>query len=188
MNPRFLNLGTRYRWVVSFVPGNLPPAKRTASSNLKETDVPQSRFERYEKEKNLSPLSGNEPRFLDTPERKPSLYWLSYSGSFIKNYFRKTEFLWYKFDSTGSEPSWRVAYSVWQRAKWLRFPLSCRRATDWNVTPPTILIAYGCDVAITQTEFGNLALLCVWTLSVVHHEALLSRPRNPQESGHERCA
>jgi hypothetical protein len=60
--PRILNLGTRWRWVVSFTPRPLYPQGKNASySSDGRLDGPQSRSGRGGEEKNSQPLPRLEP-------------------------------------------------------------------------------------------------------------------------------
>jgi hypothetical protein len=68
-----LNLGTRLRWVVSFIPRPFHPRYRLE----RRLGGPQAGLGAMEK-RNLLPLSGIEPR--------PSLYWLSYPGTSLQSF------------------------------------------------------------------------------------------------------
>jgi hypothetical protein len=83
--PRILDLGTRWRWVVSFthrplyLQGKIPwyPLDRRLGG-------PQSRSGRGGEEKNSQPPPGIEPYNPDRPARSSALYRLSYHGSALK--------------------------------------------------------------------------------------------------------
>jgi hypothetical protein len=78
--PRILNLGTRWRWVVSFTPWPLYPQRKSPWYPLnRRLGGTQSRFERSGEEKNSQPLPGIEP---PSPSPHPSAIPLSYPGSF----------------------------------------------------------------------------------------------------------
>jgi hypothetical protein len=72
-DPRFLDLGTRWRWVVSFVPLLFYPRYLL----VKRLGGPQSRSGRYGEAKTLI-LPRLELQPLRRPARRESLYWLSY--------------------------------------------------------------------------------------------------------------
>jgi hypothetical protein len=76
MDPHFLDLGTSWRWVVSFTPLPLYPRGKSHRYPLDRLGGPQSRSER----KFLS-LPGLELRSLGRPARSQSLYRLCYPGS-----------------------------------------------------------------------------------------------------------
>jgi hypothetical protein len=62
MAPRILDLGTRWRWVVSFMPRPLYPQGKSPWYPLdRRLGGPQSRYEHGGEEKNSQPLLGIEP-------------------------------------------------------------------------------------------------------------------------------
>jgi hypothetical protein len=89
-NSHFLELGTSWRWVVSFTPRPLYPRRKSPRHPLdRRFGGPQSRSGRLGKWKCLT-LPGLELRTLCRPARSQSLYRLRYHGSlwhFINEYF-----------------------------------------------------------------------------------------------------
>jgi hypothetical protein len=82
--PRILNLGTRWRWVVSFTPQPLYPQGKSPWYPLdKRLGGPQSRSGRGGEGKNSRPPSGIEPYNPNRPARNPALYRLRYDGFLI---------------------------------------------------------------------------------------------------------
>jgi hypothetical protein len=80
--PLILELGTRWRWVVSFTPRPLYPQGKSPWYPLdRGLGGPQSSSGRGGEEKNSHPLPGFEPWNPDRPARSPKLYRLSYHGS-----------------------------------------------------------------------------------------------------------
>jgi hypothetical protein len=76
----FFDLGTTWRWVVSFTPRSLYTQRKSPWYRLdRRLGGPQSRSERGVEEKNSQPLPVLEPRSFDHPARSQSLYQLSYS-------------------------------------------------------------------------------------------------------------
>jgi hypothetical protein len=64
---RILDLGTRWRWVVSFMPQPLyPQGKNLWYTSYKRLGGPQSRSGRGGEEKNSQPLPGLEPPIIQT--------------------------------------------------------------------------------------------------------------------------
>jgi hypothetical protein len=77
-----INLGTRWRWVVSLTPLPLYPRGKSSWYPLdRRLGGPQSRPGRGGKEKNSQPPSAIEPWNPDRPVRSPALYRLNYHGS-----------------------------------------------------------------------------------------------------------
>jgi hypothetical protein len=65
MVPRILDLGTRWRWVVSFTPGRFTPQLKSPCCPLdRRLCGPQSRPGRGGEERNSQPLSGLEPPIM----------------------------------------------------------------------------------------------------------------------------
>jgi hypothetical protein len=62
--PRILDLGTRWRWVVSFTPRPLCPQKKSPSYPLEWVGGPQSRSGSGDEEKNSQPLPELEPQII----------------------------------------------------------------------------------------------------------------------------
>jgi hypothetical protein len=82
--PRIVDLGTRWRWVVSFTPQPLYPQVKSSWYTLdRRLGGPQSRSGRGGEEKNSQPPPGIEPYNTDRPVRSPALYRLSYHGSHL---------------------------------------------------------------------------------------------------------
>jgi hypothetical protein len=80
--PRILDLGTRWRWVVSFTPRPLYlPGKNPLYPLDRRLGGPHSRSGRGGEEKNSQPPPGIEPENPNRPARSPALYRLSYHGS-----------------------------------------------------------------------------------------------------------
>jgi hypothetical protein len=78
----FFDLGTRWRWVVSFTPRPLYPQGKNPWYPLDmRLGGPQSRSGRGGEEKNSQPPPGIEPSNRDRPDCSPALYRLSYHGS-----------------------------------------------------------------------------------------------------------
>jgi hypothetical protein len=70
--PRILDLGTRWRWVVSFTPRPLYPQGKSPLYPLdRRLGGPQSLSGRSGEEKNTQPPPGIEPRSSDRPGRNP---------------------------------------------------------------------------------------------------------------------
>jgi hypothetical protein len=79
--PLILDLGIRWRWVVSFMPRPLYPQGKSPWYPLdRRLDGTQSRSGRGGLEKNSQPPSGIEPQNSDRPVRSPALYRLRYRG------------------------------------------------------------------------------------------------------------
>jgi hypothetical protein len=73
--PRSLDLGTRWRWVVSFTPRPLYPQGKSPWHTLdRKLGGPQSRSGRGGEEKNSQPTPGIKPLNPDHPARSPVLY------------------------------------------------------------------------------------------------------------------
>jgi hypothetical protein len=80
--PRILDLGTRWRQMVSFTPRPLYPQGKSPSYPLdRRLGGPQGRSGRGGEEKNSQPPPGIEPQNPDHPIRSPMLYRLSYHCS-----------------------------------------------------------------------------------------------------------
>jgi hypothetical protein len=78
----FFDLGTRWRWVVSFAPRPLNPQGKSPWYPLdRRLGGPQSRSGRGGEEKNSQSLPGMEPKNPDRPARSPALYRLSCNGN-----------------------------------------------------------------------------------------------------------
>ena len=76
--PRILNLGTRWRWVVSFMPRPLYPWRKSLHFSLnRRFSEFQSRLGFTEK-KNIFLLPRIKPRFFGLPTLVQSLHWLRY--------------------------------------------------------------------------------------------------------------
>jgi hypothetical protein len=72
---RILDLGTRWRWVVSFTPRSLYPQGKSLWYPLdRSLGGPQSRSGRGGEEKNSQPPPGIEPQNFERPTRSPALY------------------------------------------------------------------------------------------------------------------
>jgi hypothetical protein len=67
----FFNLGTRWRWVVSFTPRPLYPQGKSPWYPLNRLEGPQSRSGREGEEKNSQPPPGIEPSNPDRPALSP---------------------------------------------------------------------------------------------------------------------
>jgi hypothetical protein len=79
MTPYILNLGTRWRWVVSFMPRLLYPQGKNLRYPLnRRLGALHSRSGRGVEVKNSQPPPGIEPQSFDRPARSQSLYRLSY--------------------------------------------------------------------------------------------------------------
>jgi hypothetical protein len=80
--PHILDLGTRWRWVVSFTPWSLYPQGRNLRYPLdRRLGEPQSQCGHTVEGKNSQPSLGIEPQISYRPARSQSLYRLSYRGS-----------------------------------------------------------------------------------------------------------
>jgi hypothetical protein len=87
INPHFLDLGTSWRWVVSFTPRPLYPRERALGIHCIGGWVdPRAGLDHMEKWKFLTP-PGLEPRPLSRPARSQSLYRLRYPGSLTATQF-----------------------------------------------------------------------------------------------------
>jgi hypothetical protein len=81
IDPHFLDLGTSWRWVVSFTPRPFYPRERALGTHCIGGWVdPRAGLDNMEKKKFLT-LPGLEPRPLSRPSRSQSLYRLRYPGS-----------------------------------------------------------------------------------------------------------
>jgi hypothetical protein len=81
IDPHFLDLGTNWRWVVSFTSRPLYPLGKSPRYPLdRRLDGPQSRSGQRGEEKFL-PLPGLELRLLGRSDSSQSLYRLRYPGS-----------------------------------------------------------------------------------------------------------
>jgi hypothetical protein len=81
--PCILDLGTRWRWVVSFTPRPLYPKKKSPWYPLdRRLGGPQSRSGRGGEEKNSQTPPGIEPPNSDRSARSQARYRLSYHGIF----------------------------------------------------------------------------------------------------------
>jgi hypothetical protein len=77
--PRILDLGTRWRWVVSFTPRPLYPQETSPWYPLdRRLGEPQSLSGRGDEEKNSQSLPGFEPRSSDCTVHSQPLYRLSF--------------------------------------------------------------------------------------------------------------
>jgi hypothetical protein len=75
------DLGTRWKWVVSFTPRPFHPRRKSAGTHWIGGWVgPKTGLDDVEKSE-ISPLPGLELRTLGRPARSLSLYRLSYFGS-----------------------------------------------------------------------------------------------------------
>jgi hypothetical protein len=84
IGPRILNLGTRWKWVVSFTPRPLYPQRKSPWYLLdRRLGGSQSRCGRGGEEKNSQPPPGIEPQNPDRPAHSPTLYRLNYHGSVL---------------------------------------------------------------------------------------------------------
>jgi hypothetical protein len=82
IDPGFLDLGTWWRWVVSFTPQPLYPREKAPSTHWIGGWVgPRAGLDNVEKTKFLT-LPGLELRPLGHPARSQSLYWLRYPSSY----------------------------------------------------------------------------------------------------------
>jgi hypothetical protein len=81
IDPHFLDLGTSWKWVVSFTPRPFYPREKSPGAHWTGGWVdPRAGLDDVEKRKFLT-LPELELRPLDRPARNQSLYRLSYPGS-----------------------------------------------------------------------------------------------------------
>jgi hypothetical protein len=81
-DPYVLDLGTRWRWVVSFTRRQFYPQRNNPPYHLdRRLGGPQSRSGRSGEEKKSQPPPRIEPQNPDRPARSQSLYRLNYHGS-----------------------------------------------------------------------------------------------------------
>jgi hypothetical protein len=73
----FLDLGTRWRWVVSYTPLPLYPRRNSPQYPLDRMGWPRVGLDAVQKRRNLHCRESN----LSRPARSPPLYWLSYPDS-----------------------------------------------------------------------------------------------------------
>jgi hypothetical protein len=107
--PHILDLGTRWRWMVSFTSRQLYLQGKNPLYPLdRRLGGPQSRSGRGGEEKNSQPLPGLNP---DRQARSPALYRLSHHGSMVRGRARKT------FRTAKSALPSRA---VWVTATWLQ--------------------------------------------------------------------
>jgi hypothetical protein len=94
------DLGTRWRWMVSFTSWSLYPQGKSSLYPLDwRLGGSQSRFGRGNEEKNSQSPPGIEPCNPDRPARSPALYRLNSHGSFTTVYINKK----FRFYNTSPE-------------------------------------------------------------------------------------
>jgi hypothetical protein len=109
--PRILDLGTRWRWVVSFTSRPLYHKGKNPWYPLdRRLGGPQSRSGRGGEEKNSQPLAGIKPYNPDSPARSPALYRLipplNHRG--MSPFFQDNRFMFLQSDPTYS---WGIIFS-----------------------------------------------------------------------------
>jgi hypothetical protein len=149
-----LDVGTRWRWVVSFTPQLLYPRGKSPQYPLdKRLGGPQSRSRFCRMEKIFFPLLGIEP---SRPARSQSLYQLSYLGSLLICSWIPNFKL--RFQKIGVDGHSTLLYSV---KVWLRFP-ETRRIKCWrfaNVSANISVVIFVVNVfgkIIDLTVYGQL--------------------------------
>jgi hypothetical protein len=111
IDPRFLDLGTSWGWVVSFTPW--PLFTRGKSSRYlfdRRLGLPQNRCERHGEEKIIAP-NGTRTPTLGRPAHRQSLYRLSYPGSSLE---RKM------YGPARGDEGWSPEIVKLERLTWLR--------------------------------------------------------------------
>jgi hypothetical protein len=114
VDPHFLDLGTSWRWVVSFTPRRFTRGERAHGTHwIGGWAGPRAGLDDVEKRTFLI-LPGLELRILDCPAGSQSLYRLSCPGSYLIVYFRfwltlvPRTFLW---NSDKHLPDFKVSHS-----------------------------------------------------------------------------
>jgi hypothetical protein len=128
IDPHFLDLGTSWRWVVSFTPLSLYPREGAPCTYwIGGWMGPRAGLDDLEKRKFLT-LPGLELRPLDRPARSQSLYRLRSPSSWKNRSTRR------KPAPAPICPPQIAHYLTWARTR--AAAVGWRRLTAWSMTPP----------------------------------------------------
>jgi hypothetical protein len=174
--PNFLDLGTSWRWVFSFMPQSLYPRERTPSTHCIGGSVgPRAGLNDMEKRKFLT-LPGLELRPLDRPVRSQSLYRLRHPGSHsLDKGIIKCQKHLYRLSLARSRSQWqrslRDELSSLARTlgSWVRIPLEAWMSVLW-----TFILCVGSGLATDWSPVQEV-------LETVYRTKKLKKRRRPNK-------